>query len=492
MVQRGSSFLSNTASTAIGVAIGSSILGMPMASLDTYLQLSKVLTQVKARFRDAEEGATSFGRSMGYSMGESAQFAETLGKVSNNLEGGKRYLGFARAMGADPNAALTSLGRLGDLSGGSLSNADLNRLRGSAGAVGMDMGRMDEFLTRLESATMAQFRQTGAMDPSTAATMMTMPAAFFGQHTPGATENTSLMGGLNEMLSGKTGDTFQTYMMRAIGYGSDPTMSYRKARMQVSRGAYDEDNYNALIQQPDFAEIIGSDATQESKADAIFKALSTYKGSMTEGDLSVLSEVMASGASPYEASKRMMAVNKADQDYNVITNVSTGESFNNQKESRMYKLGAELAPSLDELVGTVDSLVGMARNFLGGDFFKNIESAMKGVEKFAERIEQATREPGEKFQKMAGETFQGAQVVSNYIDEAGWTAGGTLVAKAFFQEWMNLLSGATTFNAVSGLLGSDARAPTLDLDLSAVERPATPMEAAAATAPGRAMAGAGR
>lgn len=426
LMGRGASFLSNTASTALGVGLGTSLTGLPMAALDTYMNLSKVLTQVHARFRESTSAATAFGQAMGYGMAESAQLAETLGKVSDSLgtgAAGRRYLGFARAMGADPHQSLTALGRLGSMSGRDLTNEDLRGIAGSAKAGGMSQGRLDEYLQRLESATQENFRRTGEMDPGTARTLMTMPSVFFGVGTPGAAENQSLMGGLNEMLSGNTGDTMRTHMMRAIGFGSDPSMTFRAAQLRLEKGISDPENLRDLMATPDLAKI-------KNDPDALFKALFPYKGSMTSNDLSKLTEQIGTGTDPYKAAEQLNAtmgdLEDTPQDFNKKTNVSAGEAFQNVKEDRLYSAGAALARSVDELEGTIDNMVKFARNFMGGDIGGAIERAMKAVEKLSAWAEETSRGPGDRLGKNIA-------AAGDIIDAAGWEKGGALVAGSFLK-----------------------------------------------------------
>ena len=263
------SFVSNVASTTLGVGLGSSLLGLPLTALNRYLQLSQVLTQIDRKFRDSGDSAQWFGRQMGFGIARSGQLAETLGKVTNRIdqESAVGMAGFARFTGADPGLALGTLGRMGTLSGRPTSDIDMARVLVGAKAQGMDQGRLEEFLTRVETSIQTAFEATGRV--SLQATMATvgLPSVVYGENDPRRANDTSLVSGLNSTMTG--GGAMRSYMMRAMGYGQSGGPSYIAMKKRLDAGVFDPQNV---------LDLFGSFQARGMGEGAQFRALESVAG----------------------------------------------------------------------------------------------------------------------------------------------------------------------------------------------------------------------
>ena len=183
---RAGSFLGRTASTAIGTGIGmglgSSLVGFLMGSGEKFASLDRQLGQLEQRFHSSRSAITSWGAALGYTMEQSGQFAAAVGSVENTISPGRsrRYGGFARAMGLDPNTGMPLVATIGRQVGGPLGNRELGSLVGTARSVGMGQGRLEEFLQSMSSLTLMQQQSTGQGNLGNAESLMGLVGRTFG------------------------------------------------------------------------------------------------------------------------------------------------------------------------------------------------------------------------------------------------------------------------------------------------------------------------
>lgn len=403
----GRSFLSQTAATATGVALGTSLTGLPLTAINTYMQLSKVITQVGARFRDAAEGQELFSTKMGYGIARSAQISEALGKVMNTFDGatGVRYAGFARHTGMDPEEAMSKLGRISELRGRDLSNTDLARLLGVARDQGMDQGRLGEFLDRVQQQTTAMFQATGRINMNEATVMADLPSMVYGKGSTRAANDETLMSGLNATMT--SGGPMKSYMLRAMGFGRKGGPDYMEAMERLDAGAYDRQNLVDL-----FGSMVGNGMGKETMFSALHSldgGLKAYQiralvdrfgsaegvddlrnmGSGSEGLKSFIDrltpdERQAFGRGGFGASEtytneygeqRRRTVGLGSRE------ISAGESYENTKESIYMSVGAQLAPSIPNLQKTIMHIGGMMEKFLNTDIGGLLERLTGSIER---------------------------------------------------------------------------------------------------------------
>jgi hypothetical protein len=250
--------MSHAASTAIGVGLGSSISGFILESGTKFMALDRILTNLDRRFRDVEGSASRAGAAIqgagaefGYATAEAGMLGEALGSQTNRINIGefRRYAGFARFTGMDPNAAMGGLGHLGHLvgHGGGLSNRQLLTVLGAARRHGMDQGRLGEYVQGVGATAEGMLEATGRVDFDQLMGLQRMPRLLYGADDPrgqGAL-GMSTMSGLNQSLTGNA--AARTFLMRAMGYGQAGGPSYIEAKKRLDAGVYDPRNLQDMF-----------------------------------------------------------------------------------------------------------------------------------------------------------------------------------------------------------------------------------------------------
>lgn len=397
--RRGGSFLSQTASTAIGVGLGTSLFGLPMAALNQYMQLSTVLTQVHARFREASEGAVMFGTSMGYGIGRSAQLAEQLGNVRNEVDRGegRRLTGLARFTGADPGAVISSMGRVATLRGREMTEADLAHAFTRSREVGMDQGRFEEFLHRYEQLAQQQFDVMGKVSRPDLYGALRMPSAVYQAGDPRRTEDTSLVQGLHSTMTG--GGAMKTYMMRAMGYGQKDGPDYITMKKRLDAGVFDSlnviDLFSSFQQRGMGAgaqfraiESVSNGSLKAHQIEALVNSLGTREG--LEKYARMATEQPGDAMAIFERTlsdkdrARWQAGGFAGLGE---SRVSAGEDYQNRIENIMMKVGGELAQAVPGLQGALESMGRTLVTLIAGDIggkLERIAGALESGAKWAE------------------------------------------------------------------------------------------------------------
>jgi hypothetical protein len=237
------SSLAQGAAAAAGFGLGTSLIGILSSAASKFMELSGTVTQLGRQFRDTGSEVATYGYNFGYTISKNAAIVEALGRQTDVVTRGDygRIVGFARDRGLDPQTAAATLGRIGTLSGGPMSNADMARLAGRATIQGMGQGRLSEFLESQTTLAEAMFRQTGRADLDQLAALTQIPGMAFG---PGDERGrgrsaADLLGRLSEGMRNPATDVFR---LRMMGYGEEGGPGYIEAQKRLEAGAYDPRN----------------------------------------------------------------------------------------------------------------------------------------------------------------------------------------------------------------------------------------------------------
>lgn len=238
-------------SSAVGFGIGQDPLSFVMGSGGKYLELSRAIQQVDARFRDAAGSAAFFGQSMGYTIDESSRLMTQLGSMSNYVtrRQSTRYLGFGRTLGIEQGTNLAALGGMQRYTGETIGGDALVQAAGLAARQDMSRGRMGEFLQAMEGVVQSIARSTGRLGPdlmTSAGGVMQLGTQVFGTNEFGrGSGGVDFANRLNATMT--QGGTMRSYMLRAMGMGSAGGPGYREAMMQLEGGIFDSRNLPLLF-----------------------------------------------------------------------------------------------------------------------------------------------------------------------------------------------------------------------------------------------------
>ena len=246
------SFIGRTASTAIGTGIGmglgSSLIGFLLGSGEKFASLDRQLGQLGQRFQMSGKDAVAWGAALGYTMEQTAELDKALGGVDNKLNVGraKRYAGFSRVTGMDPGTAMPLLATIGRQTGGQLSNAQLASITGGASQSGMGQGRLEEYLQTLSQLTLAQQQSTGRGSLGGAEALTGLASSTFkGSSLGQGAQGMDFLNRLQGVMTG--GGALDIYLMRAMGFGKDPKLSYVDMRKRIEGGIFNPNNMADLF-----------------------------------------------------------------------------------------------------------------------------------------------------------------------------------------------------------------------------------------------------
>lgn len=391
--------------TAVGLGLGSSIAGFLLSSGSKFLELSKVIAQIDARFRGAGDSVAYFGHSMGYTIGETAGLVEALGNVRDRADRSEftRYGGFARYTGLDPRQAMGTFGRLSTLQGSTVSSGQLAEILKRAEASGMGHGRLGEFLSILETMGQGQFGATGQLDLRALMATQSVPGLAFGANDPRAQgqQGLGLMEGLNQSLTGNP--AMQTFMMRAMGFGAAGGPGYIEMRKRLSAGVYDPRNIRDLFQ--------AFQARGMSKP-AMFRALESVSGGslapwQIEGLVNSLGD--PAGLSQLQGQMDMPAASAGsgqEPDWARLGRgaVGMGSWREVQIEGMQMKVGETVATVMMDMTDVMISLVKTGENLLGLDLGTSIKELSGSLKDAAGAIEKMTR--------------PGSQLMGGYVEDS--------------------------------------------------------------------------
>lgn len=400
------SFVGSAAGMAIGLGLGSSLSGFFLQSGQKYMELSKVLTHVNRRFRETGESVGYMGARLGYTIGQTAQYVETLGSKTNAVSGSqvRRYLGFAREMGLDPGTAMSELGSLQRNVGSELTERQLMSLVGRARSMGMGQGRFGEFVQSTAQIAQMQLQAQGRASLTGAMTAQRLPGQVFGADDPRAqgSAGVDFMSRLNGVMT--QGGPMQSYMMRVMGYGREDGPDYITMRKRLHEGVFNSANIidlfgsfqeqglgkaaqfralesvsNGKLSPHDLERLVGALGTQEGLERYRKAAMSgeaedalAYAASLTRDEQKTLM-----GGGGFEALARRGG------------RISKGEWRAVGLESMQMEAGEVVADVMEDMRGTIKSIAGMFQNLIGADIGSVITGISGNIEKlanFAERL----------------------------------------------------------------------------------------------------------
>lgn len=397
--QRGGQYLTQMGSTAVALGLGASVFGFLLNSGQKYLELSKIISHVNARFREGTVDVLGYAHAMGYTASEGAGLIESMGNVRDSFTKREflRGTGFARFMGADPSSTLGTLGRLATLRGHDpLSNRELAEIAGRAGASGMGQGRFGEYLDTVRSIAEGQFAATGAYDFRGAMATGNIPNLVWGNGDPRSQGQAGmgLLEGLNATMTGNP--AMQTFMMRAIGFGSPGGPSYIEMRKRLEAGVYDSRNVKDLFK--------AFRARGMSKG-AMFRALESVAGGnlkawQIEGLVNSLGtdegmaglESSASGGDVDSYINRVLE-GQGSTDYAQLGHgrISKGEHRAVQMESMQMKVGEPVAQGMIDMTDTLVNVAKSLENLVGLDLGTAFTDLTGYVKHISEVVEEGTR-----------------------------------------------------------------------------------------------------
>lgn len=403
--QRGGAYLSNMGSMAVGIGLGASVFGFLLNSGQKYLELSKIITHVGQRFREAEQNVIGFGGAMGYTIGETAGLVEQLGNVQDQFTRGDflRSTGFARHMGIDPGQALSTFGRLGALRGHEpLSQRQMAEIAGRALSSGMGQGRFGEYLDLVRTNAEAQFAATGRYDFRSSMAAMNIPGIAFGLGDPRAQGQAGqgMLEGLNATLTGNP--AMQTFMMRAMGFGSAGGPGYIEMRKRLEAGIHDPQN---------IVDLFTAFRQRGMGRGAQYRALeSVAGGNLKAWQIEALVDNLGSEAGiktlqrdmggDYADSyvQRVVGTGAADFVSSGAGKISLGEKRALQMEGMQMAVGDTVATAMIDMTDTLQNVVKMMQNLLGIDFEAVVRDLSGSLKELSANMERATR-PGATFRR---------------------------------------------------------------------------------------------
>lgn len=400
MDRAGGSYLMQAGAMATGLGLGASVFGFFLNSGQKYLELSKIISVVSARFREAEESALRFGGAMGYTIGESAGLVETLGSAQDHFSRREisRYTGFARTMGLDPNTALRALGGMSAARGGDqLTDKELAELAGRALASGMGQGRFGEYLSGIADLGQAGFNATGAFSLTNTLAAASLPGLAFSTGDPRAVGSAgrSMVEGIHGTLTGSP--AMQTFMMRAMGFGSEGGPGYIEMRKRLEAGVYDPENLRDLF---------GAFQARGLGKGAMFRALESVAGGQLKAwQLEGLVDAMGTpeGLAAYEREaaggnaasyvNRFTGGENADFIRSGRSRISMGEARAVQMEGMQMAVGDTVAKIMVDMTAVLQNLAKTGQNLLQFDFERLFSDLSGAIRLLSEKLEVNSR-PG--------------------------------------------------------------------------------------------------
>jgi len=235
--------------SAISFGLGSDAWSFALNSAHHWMEMDSVLATLGRRFHSTGRAAGEFGRSLGFTVQQTSAMVEELGGKTDKVSKGqvKRYAGFARDFGLDPQAAMGVLGSIQQLTGRALDDRTLMGLAGRAQSRGMGEGRFQEYLQGFQGFAAQGMDATGRMDTNRYAGMYDLPGLVFGAQDPrgqGAM-GAQFMQGLQGTMTG--GGAMQSFMLRAMGFGKEGGPSYIEAKKRLEAGIYDSSNLTDMF-----------------------------------------------------------------------------------------------------------------------------------------------------------------------------------------------------------------------------------------------------
>ncbi len=373
------------------------------------MELSKVITHLGRRFREAGTDVAFFGNQLGYTIAESASLAEAWGASTNTVSRSelRRTLGFARQQGLDPQVAVSVLGSMRSRMTRAVTDAELARLVHRADRADMGQGRFGEFAQGFTGIMDAAFRATGKVDFDEAMSYQAVPGLIWGSPSdPRAKGDTGLdlAGRVSSLVSGSTNPAMKVFMMRAMGYGTKGGPGYIDMRKRLDAGLHDSRNLLDLFK---------SFRSRGMGRGAQFRALESIAGgSLKAFELEALIDNLGTseGMSRYWEAQGTGAADQAgftasltEQERSAYASggftalgrlpgrISMGEGAAQQMEGMQMAVGEPIAKGLIDLRETLKSLAGGLNNLVGVDLGKLLTDLTGALRDATNAWEQKTR-----------------------------------------------------------------------------------------------------
>lgn len=389
-----------------GVALGGGIVGFGLAAAEEYMRLSTVITKLRREFRGVADDTTAWGQALGYTRSQTAGIVEAFGRESNSVARSplKATMGFAREFGLDPTGTAGMFGRLTRLGGGGLQPGIMASLAGHALQQGMGEGRMAEFLDVVRSLAELQFGATGRLQQGNLGGLSELPSLVFGAGDPRALGREGL--GFTERLQGVVtqGGAMRSFMMRAIGYGSEGGPSYIEMRKRLEAGLADPRNLGDLFgafQERGIGkggmfraiESVAGGSLKAHEIEALVDAFGSKEGLARFYDSFLTGDAGARKTWEESLSKDERATFEKLGFGGMVSaggRVGAGEVDAVMVEEMRMAVGGPIAHTITELREAMISLFGTLSNVLGTDIGTDVKRVADGISTLAGGLERAT------------------------------------------------------------------------------------------------------
>jgi len=421
--------------------------GFFLQSGQKYMELSRILGHTAEKFREADKNAATFGGTLGFTIGQTAQYAESLGKQTNKFDSNQfqNFGGFSRYMGMDPGTAMTQLGTSGRLAGRDMSNRDLAQMAGAASMQGMGQGRFEEQLAAQNQLMLSSLKETGSASPQTAMGLQATAGRIFGGGELGkGSMGADFMGRLSGVVSGQGSPAMKSYMMRAMGYGREEGPGYIEMRERLEAGVNDPENLKDLF---------GSFQERGLGEGGMFRALESVAGGKLKAhEIKSLVGSLGTkeGLARYTAD--MDGVQGAESEFQKGLSdsqretfgklgmfglgketVTMGESRNVQLENMQMKVGRHVATVMADMGSTLENIAGGLGSLIGmdlGTMLTDLSGAIKDLSSTARTV--AGIAGGNGYTVSAGVNKLASRTVGSYATTlAATNVGGAKSGLAF-------------------------------------------------------------
>lgn len=371
-MQRARAGIGTAISTGISMGLGNSLIGFLLSSGETFMELDRVLQQLDQRFGNAQ-GIRSFGAALGFTIEQSAQLAQNLGAATNAVDTSvaARYAGFARYRGMEAGQAMGQLGTIGRMQGGALTNAQLGGLLGGAGAVNMDRGRLPEYLQVVQQLMQMQQSTTGAAGVEQPQRLLQLAYRTAGGADWGAGQNAAdFIGRLQGVISG---GPMSVFMMRAMGYGKDPAMSYVDMRKRLEAGVSVPQNLASMFE---------TFQRQGLGQGQMFRALeSAAGGRLTAVEIDALVKELGTSAGLQRYREQPKGLSELVGDFAGLgaSTVSRGEARAVQLEGMKMSVGDTVSQAMVDMTSSIQSLTSVITKIFGGGVGDLITGVSGGI-----------------------------------------------------------------------------------------------------------------
>jgi hypothetical protein len=408
MVRDAASGLAQGAAAAAAFGLGTSLIGILSSAASKFMELSGTVTQLGRQFRETGSEVATYGYNFGYTISKNAAIVEAMGRQTDRVTEGDygRIVGFARDRGLDPQTAAATIGRLGNLSGGTLTNAELARMAGRASLQGMGQGRLGEFMESQTALAEAMFRQTGGADLNQLAALTQIPGMAFGYGDERGRGRSAvdLLGRLSDGMRNPATDVFR---LRMMGYGEEGGPGYIEAQKRLEAGAYDPTNIAQMF--GGFQRMgLGRTATFQALKSATGGALKAHELEAlvdrfgNEEGLAQLQEVIA-GGDPAAMRAFMGELGTGEQRTfeqagfsglgRSAGRIGAGEGFGVQTEAMQMAIGgpaASVIMGLREVAMDLIKTVGNLTGFKASDIPGMVNSVVNAMTALSGNIERAS------------------------------------------------------------------------------------------------------